>query len=248
MGFGGVVVTDALEMGAITDAYGATEAARRAWVAGADVILMPSNVDEALRGVEQALSEAPDKAAESGMRIHRMLSSVPPLVASLDDRLRAFADQLPESQRVSDEVAASAIEIRGKLSIGDKLDLLILVDDRAQARAKAEDLRRMMAGRFARTTVLTFDRAMEYEINTPCVICTLHRARGYIGGVDRPAIAQQALERLAERYSSFIQGLIMIGSPYIEDYFDPQPSFRLKTFSESRSSIQAAASVLLEMQ
>ncbi len=55
MGFGGVLFTDALRMGAITNHYGGGEAAVRVLEAGADVILAPADVDEAAGAVLTAV-------------------------------------------------------------------------------------------------------------------------------------------------------------------------------------------------
>ncbi|MEL7507645.1 MAG: glycoside hydrolase family 3 N-terminal domain-containing protein [Cyanobacteria bacterium J06554_1] len=54
LGFDGLIVTDALVMGAITETYGAYEAAVLAVAAGADVVLMPADVE----GCIQAICEA----------------------------------------------------------------------------------------------------------------------------------------------------------------------------------------------
>ncbi len=54
LGFDGLIVTDALVMGAITDTYGPYEAAVLAVAAGADVVLMPADVE----GCIQAICEA----------------------------------------------------------------------------------------------------------------------------------------------------------------------------------------------
>lgn len=54
LGFDGLIVTDALVMGAITDTYGPYEAAVLAVEAGADVVLMPADVE----GCIQAICEA----------------------------------------------------------------------------------------------------------------------------------------------------------------------------------------------
>jgi beta-N-acetylhexosaminidase len=55
LGFEGVLFTDALTMRAITDMYGAGEAVVKAVEAGADVILYPADVDEAISAMMAAL-------------------------------------------------------------------------------------------------------------------------------------------------------------------------------------------------
>ena len=53
--FGGLVVTDALQMGAIVTKYGAGEAAVRAFEAGSDLLLMPADPDSAISSMLVAL-------------------------------------------------------------------------------------------------------------------------------------------------------------------------------------------------
>ena len=57
LGFDGLLLTDALTMRGITDAYGIGEAAVRAVEAGADVILSPSDVPVAISAVVEAVGE-----------------------------------------------------------------------------------------------------------------------------------------------------------------------------------------------
>jgi beta-glucosidase-like glycosyl hydrolase/CubicO group peptidase (beta-lactamase class C family) len=56
LGFTGLLFTDALTMRAITDMYGGGEAAVRAVEAGADVILSPASVPEAIGAMREALA------------------------------------------------------------------------------------------------------------------------------------------------------------------------------------------------
>ena len=54
MGFGGLVITDALEMRALTDNFSCGEIALRAFLAGADILLIPSNAKEAFQTILDA--------------------------------------------------------------------------------------------------------------------------------------------------------------------------------------------------
>ena len=74
MGFDGLIVTDALVMGGITQQYGANEAAVLAVEAGADILLMPKDVDGAIAAVCAAVNEgriAPAAILRSVERIWR---------------------------------------------------------------------------------------------------------------------------------------------------------------------------------
>jgi beta-N-acetylhexosaminidase len=55
LGFGGLVSTDALEMAAVTDHYGAGNAAVVALRAGVDLLLMPASTDAAYHGIVDAI-------------------------------------------------------------------------------------------------------------------------------------------------------------------------------------------------
>jgi len=55
LGFKGLVITDALGMGAIVNGFGAGDAAVRALEAGADALLMPADPDAAIRAVVAAV-------------------------------------------------------------------------------------------------------------------------------------------------------------------------------------------------
>ena len=57
LGFTGIIITDALNMGAISDHYSSSEAAIKAIEAGNDMILMPANLYEAYSGVLSAVKE-----------------------------------------------------------------------------------------------------------------------------------------------------------------------------------------------
>src|ERR1700723_4005263 len=53
--FKGLVVTDAMDMGGVTNLFPPGEAAVRAVEAGADVVLMPPGPDAAMSGLERAV-------------------------------------------------------------------------------------------------------------------------------------------------------------------------------------------------
>lgn len=55
LGFKGLVVTDALDMGALVAAYGGGEAAVKAFEAGSDLLLMPANPREVIRAMTAAI-------------------------------------------------------------------------------------------------------------------------------------------------------------------------------------------------
>lgn len=75
LGFEGVVITDAMNMVAITDYYTSDEAAVKALQAGADMILMPEDFESAYNGVLEAVNNgtlSEERINESLRRIYRV--------------------------------------------------------------------------------------------------------------------------------------------------------------------------------
>lgn len=75
LGYDGVVITDAMAMGAVADNYTSAEAAVTAVKAGVDIVLMPQNLDEAFNGVMNAITDGEISMArldESVLRILKM--------------------------------------------------------------------------------------------------------------------------------------------------------------------------------
>ena len=72
LGFDGVIITDAMDMASITDEYSSAEAALGAFEAGADIILMPTDFDEAYNAILNAAKSGDidlEKIDESVQRI-----------------------------------------------------------------------------------------------------------------------------------------------------------------------------------
>lgn len=83
LGFEGVIITDAMDMGAITEYYEADEAAILALKAGCDMILMPQDYEKAYEGVLQAVKDgtiSEERINDSLRRVYRI----------------KYADKLPE--------------------------------------------------------------------------------------------------------------------------------------------------------
>ncbi len=75
LGYGGVVITDALNMGAVTSVYGAAEAAVAAFEAGADMLLMPESLPDAHDALLKAVEEGRVSEARVDESVRRILSA-----------------------------------------------------------------------------------------------------------------------------------------------------------------------------
>lgn len=75
LGYDGVIITDALNMGAISEYYPSKDAAIYALQAGCDMLLMPENFEEAYNGVLEAVHEgyiSEERIDDSLRRIYRI--------------------------------------------------------------------------------------------------------------------------------------------------------------------------------
>lgn len=75
LGYDGVIITDAMAMGAVADNYTSAEAAVTAVKAGVDIVLMPQNLNEAFNGVMNAVTDGEismERLDESVLRILKM--------------------------------------------------------------------------------------------------------------------------------------------------------------------------------
>ena len=100
--FRGLVVTDALTMGAIVAKYGAGEATVRAFLAGSDLLLMPANPDSAL--------DAMMAAVESGRVARERLDASLRRLLEIKRRLGLFGQRTVPHDRIMETVGAKRFQ------------------------------------------------------------------------------------------------------------------------------------------
>lgn len=74
MGYDGVVMTDAMNMNAISDHFGSVDAAIRAINAGADIVLMPVGLEAVVSGVLEAVENGEIEQEEIDQSVKRILT------------------------------------------------------------------------------------------------------------------------------------------------------------------------------
>lgn len=73
LGYDGVVVTDSLAMGAVADMYGSGELAVKVIDAGADILLMPADMKEAVASLEEAVKNGTISEERINESVRRIL-------------------------------------------------------------------------------------------------------------------------------------------------------------------------------
>lgn len=75
LGFNGIVITDAMDMKAITKKYSAKEAAVKAVTAGADMILMPEDLEQAYNGIMEAVKSGDISGKEIDKSVKKIIQT-----------------------------------------------------------------------------------------------------------------------------------------------------------------------------
>lgn len=136
LGFEGVAVTDALDMGAIVERFGTEEAVVRAFLAGNDVLEIPDDPFRALEGLQRAVENdriSREQIALSLCRIDRLLEF------SREEQGTLLVSEDEGGEDLAATIARNSIVVEGEFSLQDMTEeppvVLILRDERAERSA-----------------------------------------------------------------------------------------------------------------
>ena len=230
LGFHGIVVTDAMDMGGITDHFTVGEAAVRAIEAGEDQILISSDTPAAIAGVKAAVASGRLSEARIDASVQRILEakSRVSMMPSGDDEIFRVVDS-EESRTVAADIARRCItlvrEERGALPIAkDARVVIVSVSELPEGVSPLADFEREMRLRLKTPpkTFLLEARATEKDIppiveaarNADVVVFALGvRTSSGSGKIAVPAVVRAAIDavdRLPVRRIG-----ISFGSPYL---------------------------------
>ncbi len=259
MGFKGLVVTDALEMGGIAKGFTSGEAAVRALEAGADTLLMPADAEAAIKAVVAAV--------ESGrLTRQRIRDSVVKILAEKErvglDRnrfvnLEGIADVIdsPESNEKAQEIADRAVTLVRNggnmipLAAPDRVCYAVLGESRYSNAGQvfAQEVRK----RAKAANVVAFDASMspadvdagvahlaDCESFAVAAYTSVAASRGTAGLAGEMPHVIEALEASGKPVA-----LIAMGSPYLLRSF-PNVTAYLATYSTVQPSEVAAVRAL----
>ncbi len=243
MGFDGLIVTDALVMGAIAKRYDPGEAPILAIEAGADIILMPVDPVAAIESVCSAVKQGRlslDRIRESVERIwqakhkvfDRPLSAepspafAPPLLAPLSHLAT------PAASQVSEQILQHSMRVGGPLPISIPPDALlrnvVVIDDLFRSRfldqqtpAIAEPAKRgyqlQIAVRGASPHPSSLSRNLDSNLSSERKFC-VDLLQVFVRG--NPFGTSSALTQIAQQWfehllnSDQLQAVLIYGSPY----------------------------------
>jgi beta-N-acetylhexosaminidase len=260
LGFGGLLFTDAMDMGAIDRGVGREEAPVRAVLAGADVILMPPSVPQAIDAIVAAVESGRITEARIDQSVLRILRA--------KERLGLAADPLVDPARVHRAVGipehvdvARAIAEQSLVLLKNERRLLPLTGTPG-ARVMSISFRRsaadLLAGRYFNEQLRQTYAGLLVEStdrNTPEPVWDLlereaRRARlvvvsVYVTAWDAGAIPERLedfIEELADRRIPHV--VVSFGNPYLLRRF-PDAQTYLLAWSGAVVSQRAAARALV---
>jgi len=249
LGFHGLIVTDAMDMGGITVRYAPGEAAVRAVTAGADCLLMPPVPDaafEALQGAvksgrisKQRLDESVRRILQAKARLGLNASRLVDLNA-LNHKFGSAAWQ-KEAQEISDRGVTLLRDTPHRLPLdGTKPSQALLLAFYADPEPyPGEDLERELRARFDSVTTLRADTRFvnagilklppqdSYDV---AIVAFFVRVSDRKGNVDVPAEQAALAEQIYKTGKPVIT--VGFGSPYLIERF-PQAETWLAAFGIS---------------
>ncbi|HEY6844444.1 MAG TPA: glycoside hydrolase family 3 protein, partial [Thermoanaerobaculia bacterium] len=220
LGFKGLVVSDAFDMGGLTEHFDAGEAAIRGIEAGEDQILLSADTDAAIAGVKAAVKSGRLTEARIDASVRRILAAKEFAPAPVPDPQSVFRVlDSKEHRDLAEEIARRALtlvrEQSGVLPLprASKISLII-VSDFPEANPM-QDLDRELRARGDVVQTVTIDPRTAEDRLPPlsgevAVIAFAVRARSGAGSISVPAAAR----RLVEQASVPAIG-IAFGSPYL---------------------------------
>jgi beta-glucosidase len=245
LGFGGLIVTDALVMGAIANRYDPLEAPILALEAGADILLMPVDPAGAIESICAAVNSgriSPERIRASVERIWRAKQKIFPTQEGRgdgetgrqgeeEDFLASSLSQLatPAATSAAAEMLRASLRVGGPVPLptqGQGLRNLILVDDTLRcgflghhvpAIAYPEKLGYQWQ-LFDRDTIPALLAASSND-DPPTLLQIFIRGNPFRGTAGLSQAAEKLVTNLLEKRQ--LQALVIYGSPYTLDKFLP---------------------------
>jgi len=246
LGFQGLVVTDAMDMGGITVRYAPGDAAVRAFLAGADALLMPPVPDAAYEALLAAAHSGQISQDRLDASVRRILEAKARLglqknrlvdVAALNEKFGRVEWQA-ESQEISDRGITLLRDTSHRLPLdGTKPARALLVCLYADPEPyPGEDLERELRRRFDSVMTLRADtkfaKAENLKLPPPdsydiAILALFVRVSDRKGDVDVPADQFPLIQQIYKTGKPVIS--VGLGSPYLIERF-PQAETWLSVF------------------
>ncbi len=260
MGFDGLVVTDALDMGGVTTRYAPGDVAVRSVLAGADVLLVPPQIDAALAALKEAVASGRIPVARIDESVRRILQAKARLglrkqrAVDLNALNSSFgrAEFVAAAQDISDRGATLLRNDHHLLPLAaDKSQRVLLVNvagdpDPVPGYDLEREVRRFAAAvqtvridtRFSRVEYAKLPEPDTYDVAVVALFVRVADRKNTVGlPEDQTALVNQLLA------SGKPLAVVSLGSPYLIEKF-PQARTWLALFSTFEVSQRSAGRAL----
>jgi len=254
LGFKGIVLTDALEMGGIAKGYSTGEAAVKALEAGVDVLVMTPNPEAALKAIMAAVRSGRITTKRIDESVERILAAK--TLAGLDRKrfvdVEAIGDAVnsPESNQRAQEIADRAVTLvrneRNLIPLAAPAKTCYPVLSEARDSTSGQAFKQELLRRIPAAQVWLLDPTMPLPVpEASCesfAVIAIATVNAYAGNVALKGDYPQLIDTLVATGKPV--ALVALGSPYLLRSF-PKVNAYLATFSTVPPSEIAAVKALL---
>ena len=239
LGFSGLVVIDAADMGALTDHFTQGEIAVRAILAGADQIPKLADTDAAINAVKEAVRTGRISRERLDRSVERILAAKARAGAPAPDPARIFRlVDSPEHRAVAEEIARKGLtlvrEQAGALPLTRAARVAHLIVADALDSKVADDLRRELDRRLEHLpeTFVLDPRSSDADLKTAIegasradatLVSLFVRFQSGRGRIAAPPLARPALEGIRMRGGRIVA--VSFGSPYVARELPELPTY-----------------------
>lgn len=256
--FTGLVTTDALDMGAIVKEVGPNEAPVLAFIAGSDLLLMPTDVGGAIDAMVQAVRDGRITTGRIDASVRKVLTMKARLglfeQREVDiARIPSVVDRAEFRQIAQDVTQRSITLIKDSAGVVDalrggprELALVSMSDNAAIGSTLASELRRKGYQVHAVTLPLTADSIVRDSVlaivdrQQTVIIAASVKVTSGKGSIALPDAAVAAIDTIAARHPTL---LISFGSPYLISQVPSVAAYML-AWAPNASSETAVANAL----
>jgi beta-N-acetylhexosaminidase len=256
LAFKGLIVTDALDMGGIAKGYDSGEAAVRALEAGADVLLMPPDAEQAVNAVVAAVREGRIRQSRIDASLARVLAVKEQV--GLHRRKMVDLDRIedvinaPESNDLAQQVADRAVTLVKNdggllpLADGSRAAYLMLAGSRSstQGQMMTEEISKRAAGALVMELDPSLDVARTVDAAARkgiIVVAAFSQVGAYRSNAQLAGDYPQLMEALIASGKPVV--MVALGNPYLLRHYTRVAAY-MTTFSTVEPSEVAAVKAL----
>jgi beta-glucosidase len=234
MGFNGLISTDGLVMGAITDKYGADEAPVMSVAAGADIILMPVNPETAIQAVCKTVASGRISAEQIKDSVGRIWRSKQKIFKGWDgitltqspvniqpETLTTLASS--ETRNIADRILQDSLVTQGNFPLkpvpGRNIVVLEEILDVTFLSRSTPAITTPAKLGYKLQLINRHSPVMTIAPEESAILQLFIRTSPFSGGLGITSTAKQLFQYLLD--NNQLQGLIVYGSPYLMADFAP---------------------------